>query len=451
MTEILLQNTSIVDNSLNPKSFEFKETFDNLNKKDKWVERKEDFQGKKVFDYTDKCSPPQKWEIVIGKIENNKYSITVKKWENGGWKSKIYKEEFTADNKNDFNKELWKNLDETIGKVSDDKRINLRNTWTKVYEDLNKKAPTQQKKTETNSEKKESQEKETKKTNLKSKPIDLKYSEKNKERVADAKYPNKTSVEWRVTRCLRFKSITDAVEDRYWIPRWLLMAMMAQEWWWDPTVINQRVSTDSEKTCDWWAWLIHIQATNAADYWLTTLRRSTNNMKDYPHWERLETAKEETWDNLAKLSKLDDRFNPVLSVDVTARYLMKYCGWNNAKTWDEWMKAVNKYAWRWMKDYWYSVIVYWATINSIRDNSMLNFSKEIEKVKTWGWAAKVNGKQENVKNCITRTKKAINNLDPSLDGELVSLDEYYQYLEWQWDNYWLAEYKKHNKEHPYVK
>jgi len=35
MTEILLQNTSIVDNSLNPKSFEFKETFDNLNKKDK--------------------------------------------------------------------------------------------------------------------------------------------------------------------------------------------------------------------------------------------------------------------------------------------------------------------------------------------------------------------------------------------------------------------------------
>ena len=91
MTEILLQNTSILDNSLNPKSFEFKETFDNLNKKDKWVERKEDFQGKKVFDYTDKCSPPQKWEIVIGKIENNKYSITVKKWENGGWKSKIYK------------------------------------------------------------------------------------------------------------------------------------------------------------------------------------------------------------------------------------------------------------------------------------------------------------------------------------------------------------------------
>lgn len=33
----------------------------------------------------------------------------------------------------------------------------------------------------------------------------------------------------RVARCLRWKPVTDAVEDRYHIPRGLLMAMMAQE------------------------------------------------------------------------------------------------------------------------------------------------------------------------------------------------------------------------------
>jgi hypothetical protein len=33
----------------------------------------------------------------------------------------------------------------------------------------------------------------------------------------------------RVSRCLRRKPVTDAVEDRYNIPRGILMAMMAQE------------------------------------------------------------------------------------------------------------------------------------------------------------------------------------------------------------------------------
>ena len=476
----MINDALIINNALNPNSFNFKETMDAI-KKDPWVEWKNDTkEGKKVFDYEDKnwC----KWEIVIGKKGYDQYDIRVKKWQKiqetwqWDWKTQKYETSVIAKDKKEFNKKLWWILNETIWSKN---RVNLKNTWTKVFEDLNNVSSD---KKNIESEKKNQKEQWGEKTDLKKKPIDLQYSEKNKEKKTLANFPkNEMSVEGRITRCLRFASITDAVEDRYGIPRWLLMAMMAQEWRWDPTVINKRTNyeyvgknkwnyvkewwkyrmvgmwkwdyiIDEDKSCDWWAWLIHIQAANAIEYWLKTLPTySDTSMVDYKHWEELEKARKKTGNNLAELSKLDDRFNPVLSVDVTARYLMEYCGWKNKSTWDERMKAVSKYAWRWMQDYWYSVLVYWSTINTIKWNAMPTFTKELEKVKSWKWAAKVNGERENVTNCITRTRTAIQNMNPTIDGKSVSLDEYYNQLELHRNNYWLDDYKEYNKGHTYVK
>ena len=399
-----------------------------------------------VFDYEKQW---QKWEIVTRK-EWNTYKVRIKKWTRlsnwrdwwqtqKNWNSETFN--FNAENLNWFNTELWKILNRVIGSNRD----RLPKTGKAVYNMLNE----NQNQGNSSVEHNETQ----KKTDLKKKPTDLHFEEKNKEQHYTVDYPkNYYSVEWRITRCLRFQSITDAAEDRYWIPRWLLMAMMAQEWWWDPTVINQKNSRNKNKTCDGWAGLIHIQAINAAHYWLKTLPRSTSGMVDYEHWERLEAAKRDNNNNLAKLSALDDRFNPVLSVDVAARYIMDYCGWKNKTTWDWRMEAICKYAWRWMQDYGYSVLVYWTTINNIRWNSLPTFNdKEINKVIKWEVSAMINWKREKTDLCIKRTQNAMDNLHPKLDGKEVSLDDYYEYQKWQWDNYWLQQYVDFNKEHPYVK
>ncbi len=279
--------------------------------------------------------------------------------------------------------------------------------WAKIIENLkDKKDDTTELVVDDN------QEKEEKKTNLNEKPLNLKYNELNNEKIVKINYPkNKQTVEWRISRCLRWSSITNAVEDRYWIPRWLLMAMMAQEWRWDPTVINQRNSTNSKKTCDGWAGLIHIQAVNANNYWMHTLPRFTDAMADYEHWEKLEEAKQKTWNNLAKLSEQDDRFNPVLAVDLAARFLMNDCKWKNCNkdNVDDRLNAVWYYnnpkkTKNWInRNYMYSVLVYWTTINNVNGDPMPKIaSKEVKKVIEWEVSASVNWTYENIKNSSER-------------------------------------------------
>lgn len=389
------------------------------------------------------------YEIVTRK-ERGIYKVRVKKWVKlSNWEhwwqtQKINNNEFfsfKASDKNDFCRWLWTALNKIVGYCRD----RLSNTWCMIYNLLNNS-------TWWNNSAKKYSKVETVKdsTNLKKKTLDLKYKEINKERKIEVNYPkNERSVEWRITRCLRFASITDSVEDRYWIPRWLLMALMAQEWWWDPTVINLN--------WDWWAGLIHIQAINAADYWMKTLTRykkkeDKNNQVDYEHWKRLKESKEQTKNDLKKLSALDDRFNPVMGIDLSARFLLQDKWWKKANTWDDWINAANRYAWRWMQDYGYSVLVYWTAINKVRWNKMPAFKdNEINKVIRWEVSAIVNGTREKTNLAVNRTQEAVNNLNPKIDWKQVSSDNYYAYLRWQWNNYGLSEYVNYNKAHPYVK
>lgn len=376
-----------------------------------------------------------KWEIVTRK-EWNTYKVRIKKRINKqrytqmNWNSETF--DFTANNKDAFNRQLWSALDKIIGSDRD----KLPTTWWIVYNLLN----------ESNNWN-GNVDIAKNNTDIRKKPIDLNYTEKNKEKPVSINFPqNNYTVEWRITRCLRWQTITDAVEDRYWIPRWLLMALMAQEWWWDPTVINQK----SSWKCDWWAGLIHMQAINATNFWLDTLPRSNNGMIDYEHWEKLKKAKADNHNDLKKLSKLDERFNPVLSVDASARFLVnEYNKLPQSK--DRWLHAINKYAWRWMQDYWYSVVVYRTTINSIRNKPIPQFTQEIEKVKAWKVSAKVNQQRERTDLCINRTKEAINNLHIKIGDQSVSYNEFMKYQKWQCDNYWLSDYIKYDREHPYQK
>ena len=137
----MINNELIINQSLNPNSFEFKGSMNTI-KKGKWVERKPDYNGKKVFDYTDKNW--WKWEIVIGKQNSNQYEFRIKKRENVdktgeiNRKTYLYKWFVNAKDLLEFNRELWAVLDETIWTVGEGKRINLANVWKKAFEDLNK-------------------------------------------------------------------------------------------------------------------------------------------------------------------------------------------------------------------------------------------------------------------------------------------------------------------------
>ena len=101
------------------------------------VEWKDDYNGKKVFDYTDKKG--QKREIVIWK-ENGTYLITVKKWTTKGWNSVIKGQQMIAQNLNDFNKKLGEILDKNIWKEN---RTPIPKTGKRVFESLNTILPIQ--------------------------------------------------------------------------------------------------------------------------------------------------------------------------------------------------------------------------------------------------------------------------------------------------------------------
>lgn len=276
---------------------------------------------------------------------------------------------------------------------------------------------------------------------LKDKPIDLWYYQyvEDKKILLKNMPKSKFNIISRVSKCLRRKPITDAVEDRYGIPRWLLMAMMAQEWMWDPTMPN--LPTKGYKYGDGWLGLIHIQAANAHDFGLKTLPRSTNKMADRIHWKAIiETIDNCNYD-MSKLVEYDDRFHPVLAVDCAARFLMncRNSVWNGT---DDRIRAFAKYSWReyskiikkknWEKiQTWYGfpVIEYRSTINNIIwDWFPNNFSKNIYK------------DIENCKKNNLNIKDRLNDLKFEIDGEESWYDEYLAYFEETIRNFELDKY-----------
>jgi len=299
-------------------------------------------------------------------------------------------------------------------------------TWWKLLYNL-----TENKK----DKKKEEKIEEIKINSIKDKPINLWYKKIVEDKDIDfinSRW-NKFSTLSRISRCLRRKPVTDAVEDRYNIPRWLLMAMMAQEWMWDPTMPNL--------WWDWWLGLIHIQAVNAHDFGLKTLQTFTNWMRDTKHGKLITDTLNTCNNDIPELINYDDRRHPIMAVDCAARFLVdckRRAGWWT----DDWIHALSKYSWREYSKiirnrkkeniqlwYWLLVIKYRSIINDITwDSFPDNFSKNI------------NQDIENAKKSNQSIKKDLNNLEFGIDWKTVWYEEYLAYFEESMQNFELERY-----------
>lgn len=272
---------------------------------------------------------------------------------------------------------------------------------------------------------------------IKDKPIHLWYKKIVKDKDVD--FIDSTwsmfSTLSRISRCLRRKPITDAVEDRYGIPRWLLMAMMAQEWMWDPTMPNLPWYDKRRKIKhEYWdggLGLIHVQAINAHKFSLKTLARFTNNMCDDKHAKLIdETIKKCNYD-LSCLVEYDDRFHPVMAVDCAARFLMdcKRRAWSGK---DEWLHTLKYYSGRkYGGKWWYGIYVikYRAIINDITwdwfpDNFSRNIYQDIQDAKTNNQSIKAK----------------LNNIKFNIDWKTASYEEYLAYFEESVQNFELEKY-----------
>jgi len=286
---------------------------------------------------------------------------------------------------------------------------------------------------ELNTLKEEVLENEPKKVDLKEKPIHLWYKEIYKEKKFSINLPNPYSAQWRILRCMRWKSMTDAVEDKYNIPRWLLLAMMAQEGMGDPTMPNL--------SWDWWLWLIHIQWVNAENFWLKTLPRYNEWVKDLKHWEEIDNVLKETHD-VKKLIKYDDRFHPLMGLDCSARFLKDV--YNRTDAWpDRRINALKKYSGRsTLDEYVRPVVKYWLLVNEYTWDSLPNFTtstnKEIQKMRD---AKQVTISWVTVPLDIVKTSSK--KLTVTLDWKKSNYENYLDYFnEEEAINYWLNDYKK---------
>lgn len=273
----------------------------------------------------------------------------------------------------------------------------------------------------------------TKPFNIREKPIDLWYKEINKEKKISIDLPDKYSAKWRILRCMRWKAATDAVEDKYNIPRWLLLAMMAQEWMGDPTMPNL-----------WWdggLWLIHIQAANAADFWLKTLPRYTTWMRDTKHGKEINKVLDK-YDDVKKLISYDDRFHPIIGLDCSARFLKNvYNSTEPGK--DRRVNALRKYSWRALNDYLWPVVKYWVLTNTYTWDPLPDFSKntnnEIIKMKS-NWSVTIEWVQVPLDIVQTSAQK----LSITIDNKPITYKQYIHYTTSQLQNYWLKDYITYN-------
>lgn len=274
----------------------------------------------------------------------------------------------------------------------------------------------------------------TKNVDIHDKPINLWYKEINKEKKITIDLPDQYSTQGRILRCMRWKSATDAVEDKYNIPRWLLLAMMAQEGMGDPTQPND----SGNGTSDWGLWLIHIQAANAAEFWLKTLPRYTTWMRDFKHGEEIIKAKNTYSNDIKQLITVDDRFHPIMWLDCAARFLKNVYNRTEAGK-DRWINALRKYSARGLDDYLRPVVKYWVLINQYTWDKLPDFSantnNEISKMKN-AWAVTLDGLQVPLNEVKTASEK----LTITIDGKPTTYKQYLQYFAWQTQNYWLNEY-----------
>jgi len=147
------------------------------------------------------------------------------------------------------------------------------------------------------------------------------------------KEPNLSNIvvaEWesdigKIQRALRWRNITQAVEQRYGIPKDYLLGMICVESGGDPARPND--------LGDGGVGLIHMQPLLTDKYGLRQITNSRR-LRDFYQGRKIREALQVTGRDLKELISYDDRFHPIKNIDAAGRMLadsyVKHRNWRRA-------------------------------------------------------------------------------------------------------------------------
>lgn len=265
-------------------------------------------------------------------------------------------------------------------------------------------------------------------SDIRKKPLDLHYIHKIPDKKINIEWSSSDAAN-RIVKVLRFADITDKIENIYGIPNWLLLALAAHESTWNPLLPNL--------WWDGWAGLSHIQGINADIFWLTTLPLSTKKMIDRKHGKLIDKELKNSKQHMDYMIDKDDRFHPVLGLDVVWRFLLdiKERKWKNNTWQDLWIHILKWYSWRW-DAYVREILKYRYTVQSYRWKKLPTFSKWYQDYIDW------------LKDVAKIRKDLINGKDidwhkwfkAKINGKSVTTKQYFQYFHDRLDNYEFDKY-----------
>lgn len=206
-----------------------------------------------------------------------------------------------------------------------------------------------------------------------------------------------------ILRALRFKNITDKVEDKYGLPRNLILAMVIQETGGADVLPNGRN--------DGGLGLCHMQASVASEFGLKTYK-DCNELVCVVHGVQIkELITAEKYDR-KKLIKYDDRFHPIKNLDAVGRMLKYYSLGTQVKD-TEIKTAIYRYAGKYNYSKYYANVIYFQ--NKLNDDDV-----------------------------VDAVRKAFNEKNPNLmiGGEAGDFDRYIKTHQDQNVNYGLLEYNE---------
>ncbi len=178
---------------------------------------------------------------------------------------------------------------------------------------------------------------------LKKKPIKLEYKKiyadpqmKNLNMIGNVGRYGVDGDMGKILRILRYKNIADAAEARYsWIPKGVILAMMAQE--------SGGADLLPNGNDDGGIGSIHMQGQTASDFGLDTYH-DCSDMVCHKHGKELRGLIEKNNADKKQLVEYDDRFNPILNLDAVARMLTYYRCCKNISGYSGYQTAICRYS-----------------------------------------------------------------------------------------------------------
>ena len=165
------------------------------------------------------------------------------------------------------------------------------------------------------------------------------YPEPNLKRV---RLSDKGTLNGNIQRIMRWGDIAEACQSRYGCPQNILLGMMGRESYGDPVQPNAGG--------DGGLGLRHIQPSNTLRYGLRMITPS-GRLVDHVQGKKIfEAIHQERYD-LKELIKYDDRFHPIMGIDVAARMMCDL--FSETRNWD---RALERYAGRASYDSWVGTI-----------------------------------------------------------------------------------------------